>query len=159
VSRRLYLINALSTLNHIFKADWDCNITKTNGNHTTQEIQMFSDSVIQCDLLSLLRPRLAPWRYQRGDRRLIAFTSTATAHCQKENIAVKNTTKSIVSGGLAAAPIVSGDDELVSDVLEHIVDILLGGVKDRDTIVRWSSAKGLGRICQPLNKKLFFTDH
>ena len=36
------------------------------------------------------------------------------------------------------------------DVLEAVVDNLLVALTNKDTIVRWSAAKGIGRICSRL---------
>lgn len=36
------------------------------------------------------------------------------------------------------------------DLIEATLDLLLNGISDADTSVRWSSAKGLARICQKL---------
>lgn len=48
-----------------------------------------------------------------------------------------------------------GDDELeVPEELEDIVDTLLCGLRDRDTVVRWSAAKGIGRITERLPHEL-----
>lgn len=48
-----------------------------------------------------------------------------------------------------------GDDELeVPEELEDIVDALLCGLRDRDTVVRWSAAKGIGRITERLPHEL-----
>lgn len=38
----------------------------------------------------------------------------------------------------------------VPDELEDIVEALLCGLRDRDTVVRWSAAKGIGRITERL---------
>lgn len=49
------------------------------------------------------------------------------------------------------------DDDLDEDVpeeIEEIVGNLLNGLKDKDTVVRWSSAKGIGRITNNLSKNL-----
>ncbi len=63
------------------------------------------------------------------------------------------------AGGAAAAAAAAGgggaDDgdeeiELVEEV-EEVVEALLLALRDRDTVVRWSGAKGVGRItgCLP----------
>lgn len=47
------------------------------------------------------------------------------------------------------------DEELdVPEELEDIVEALLCGLRDRDTVVRWSAAKGIGRITERLPQEL-----
>lgn len=66
-----------------------------------------------------------------GDKELMAEVKN---HCQQEE---------------------GGDDELeVPEELEDIVDALLCGLRDRDTVVRWSAAKGIGRITERLPHEL-----
>lgn len=45
------------------------------------------------------------------------------------------------------------EDYDIPDQIETIIELLLAGLKDRDTVIRWSAAKGLGRITNrlPLN--------
>lgn len=64
-----------------------------------------------------------------------------------------------VGGGAAAAGAEARGDEEVVDVdvpeeLEDIVEALLCGLRDRDTVVRWSAAKGIGRITERLPQEL-----
>jgi hypothetical protein len=40
----------------------------------------------------------------------------------------------------------------VSEELEDIIDRLLTGLKDRGTVIRWSCAKGIGRVAKLLAK-------
>ncbi|KAL9429999.1 hypothetical protein AB3S75_025391 [Citrus x aurantiifolia] len=42
----------------------------------------------------------------------------------------------------------------VPDILEEIIEILLSGLRDTDTVVRWSAAKGIGRITSCLTSSL-----
>ena len=47
------------------------------------------------------------------------------------------------------------DEEVdVPEELEDIVEALLCGLRDRDTVVRWSAAKGIGRITERLPQEL-----
>ena len=45
------------------------------------------------------------------------------------------------------------EDYDIPDQIETVIELLLTGLKDRDTVIRWSAAKGLGRIANrlPLN--------
>ena len=69
------------------------------------------------------------WRYQRGSRSLEQTLSTVTM----ETVANDDETK-------------EEEEEEEFDIPEEVEEILgelLTGLKDKDTIVRWSSAKGL----------------
>lgn len=49
----------------------------------------------------------------------------------------------------------SNVDFEVSEGLEEVLEVLLQGLNDSDTIVRWSAAKGVGRITSKLPKACF----
>ncbi|XP_028455921.1 tubulin-specific chaperone D isoform X2 [Perca flavescens] len=90
--------------------------------------------------LTFLKPRLATWRYQRGSRSLAANLSMS------QSITV------------AATPEVETqkleEDYDIPEELETVIEHLLVGLKDKETIVRWSAAKGIGRVTGRLPKEL-----
>ncbi|KAI9218453.1 armadillo-type protein [Blastocladiella britannica] len=88
--------------------------------------------------LVLLRNRIPKWRYNRGSRSLQA------------NILRNGAQLSAAGGGGGSASGQEnddGDDDVdVPEEVEEVIDVVLNGLRDRDTIVRWSAAKGVGRI-------------
>ena len=84
-----------------------------------------------------LKAKLASWRYQRGSRSLALNLNPA----QEEVNSVKH-------GG-------EDDEEYdVPDEVEEVIEELLSGLRDKDTIVRWSAAKGVGRVTGRLPAEL-----
>uniref|UniRef100_A0ACB8EJM9 Uncharacterized protein n=1 Tax=Sphaerodactylus townsendi TaxID=933632 RepID=A0ACB8EJM9_9SAUR len=95
--------------------------------------------------LTFLKPKVAKWRYQRGFRSLAANLQFSAGG----PMALK--TKH------ATAVTEQEDDEEEYDIpgqVENVVEQLLIGLKDKDTIVRWSAAKGIGRLTGRLPKEL-----
>ncbi|NWR19316.1 TBCD protein, partial [Emberiza fucata] len=93
--------------------------------------------------LTFVKPKVAKWRYQRGCRSL-------AANLQARGAAVQNQKREV-------APAEADDDDEEYDIpaeIENVVEQLLVGLKDKDTIVRWSAAKGIGRITGRLPKEL-----
>ncbi|KAF9304160.1 hypothetical protein BGZ74_002247 [Mortierella antarctica] len=95
--------------------------------------------------LCLLKPRVAAWRYQRGNR------SLRTNLGQDASVAGIKDNK--VSTKIAEE---TEDDENfeVPDAIEGVIERLMNGLRDRDTIVRWSAAKGMGRLSNRLPKEM-----
>ncbi|KAL8163095.1 UNVERIFIED_CONTAM: hypothetical protein K2H54_008023 [Gekko kuhli] len=95
--------------------------------------------------LTFLKPKVAKWRYQRGFRSLAAnlqFSAGGAVAQKKIN---------------ATAVTEEENEEEEYDIpgeVEHVVEQLLIGLKDKDTIVRWSAAKGIGRLTGRLPKEL-----
>ncbi|KAL3660909.1 hypothetical protein V7S43_013926 [Phytophthora oleae] len=87
--------------------------------------------------LLYLPPKVRSWRYSRGLRSL-------ELNMQSLGLASGHTVTSSVSQD----PSGEDDDDAfeVVEELEQIVEVLLCGLRDKDTVVRWSAAKGIGRI-------------
>lgn len=106
-------------------------------------------SVTQRIGMTFLPPRLAPWRYQRGKRSLAL------------NLAKPPASSGSTDAGAAAvssAPNTSmaeTEEEFdIPDNTEQVIQLLLTALTDRDTIVRWSAAKGVGRVTGRLPREL-----
>uniref|UniRef100_A0A8C5E9M2 Tubulin-specific chaperone D n=1 Tax=Gouania willdenowi TaxID=441366 RepID=A0A8C5E9M2_GOUWI len=89
--------------------------------------------------LTFLKPRLADWRYQRGSRSLAA------------NLAM---TKSAAPVTPEETPQEQEEYYDIPEEVESVIDHLLMGLRDKETIVRWSAAKGIGRLTGRLPKVL-----
>ena len=86
--------------------------------------------------LVYMKPRVASWRYKLGHRSL------------QENLTPSQ--KVVTDRDVEYDE--NYDD--IPEVLEDILDLLLKCCNDKDTIVRWSAAKGVGRITNRLPKDL-----
>ncbi|XP_060071725.1 tubulin-specific chaperone D-like [Ylistrum balloti] len=96
--------------------------------------------VIQRLGLTFLKNRVAAWRYQRGSRSL---TDNLKKGHQPgiQQTSVPNTTQE--------------DEEYdIPEEVEEVIEQLLSGLKDKDTVVRWSAAKGIGRVTGRLPREL-----
>ena len=98
-----------------------------------------------------LPPKVAPWRYQRGKRHLLENLSTTQINDVQETVH-ENITESFASSKAATEFDNETDLALIDipDQLEDVVDQLLQGLRDKATIVRWSAAKGIGRVTERL---------
>ncbi|XP_062507532.1 tubulin-specific chaperone D-like [Corticium candelabrum] len=92
--------------------------------------------------LVFLKAKVPAWRYQRGQRSLA------------ENLAPELVDQLKTSENGHAQQVSDDDEYDIPQEIEDILDHLLFGLKDPDTIVRWSAAKGIGRITGRLPKEL-----
>lgn len=92
----------------------------------------------------ILFNKMAPWRYQRGNRSLLLNLKGETNLSQTAGTEIKKS-ETVENESY---------EELnqFSSAIESVLDKLLQGLKDKDTIVRWSSAKGMGRVTNRLPK-------
>nr|XP_005342030.3 tubulin-specific chaperone D [Ictidomys tridecemlineatus] len=90
--------------------------------------------------LTFLPPKVATWRYQRGCRSLAAnLQLSAQDRSEQKPLEV---------------PPDSDEDYDIPDGVESVIEQLLVGLKDKDTVVRWSAAKGIGRMAGRLPRVL-----
>uniref|UniRef100_A0A669D9J0 Tubulin-specific chaperone D n=1 Tax=Oreochromis niloticus TaxID=8128 RepID=A0A669D9J0_ORENI len=92
--------------------------------------------------LTFLKPRLAAWRYQRGSRSLAANLSMSQSAAASTGATSEVETKE------------QEEDYDIPEEVETVIEHLLLGLKDKETIVRWSAAKGIGRVTGRLPKEL-----
>jgi tubulin-specific chaperone D len=95
--------------------------------------------VCQRIALTFLPPREAAWRYQRGSRSLLQNLQQSVGGAD-----------SIRSATVVQSQEEDDDDFDVPTEMEEIVEKLLLSLRDKDTVVRWSAAKGIGRITMRL---------
>ncbi|XP_069124940.1 tubulin-specific chaperone D-like [Argopecten irradians] len=118
-------------------------LTKVNnlnlGECNNSAIRKHGVKVIQRLGLTFLKNRVASWRYQRGSRSL---TDNLKQGYQPE----------VQSTAMTTA---QQDEEYdIPEEVEEVIEQLLGGLKDKDTVVRWSAAKGIGRVTGRLPREL-----
>jgi hypothetical protein len=123
----------------------ECLLIAAQPNQTS--IRKLTCKVVQRLGMAFLPPRVATWRYQRGSRSLVQNLGGG------DSGSVENT-RCDLDGR------VSGDEENLKELeryiedIELVVDLLLLCLSDKDTVVRWNAAKGIGRITMRLVREL-----
>lgn len=126
-----------TTFNEIhFKMEplWDTalNVAETDSTMILRKLLVKWLARMAC---AYLPPQVASWRYQRGRRSLLDNVSQS-----KEIIDEKATTIKPESREVFHVP----------DQVEDAMGIVLQSLTDSSTVVRWSAAKGVGRITERL---------
>ncbi|MEE6506738.1 hypothetical protein FKM82_007829 [Ascaphus truei] len=87
--------------------------------------------LVQRIALTFLKTKVAKWRYQRGSRTLTDNLLQSSSETQLG----------------PSTPTEHDEEEYdIPEEVENVIEQLLVGLKDKDTIVRWSAAKGIGRL-------------
>ena len=104
-------------------------------------IRKFGLKLVQRLGMIFLKARVASWRYQRGNRSLTVnlVKSSGDQGSVNDQEAVKEEEE---------------EEYDIPDMIEEVIEELLVGLRDKDTIVRWSAAKGIGRVTGRLPAEL-----
>ena len=100
-----------------------CNL-KENPNTLIRKLAL---KLVQRLGLIFLKSRIAAWRYQRGSRSLTINLSLETPNQAQPKV---------------VNPQEEEDDYDVPEEIEDVIEELLNGLRDPETVVRWTSAKG-----------------
>ena len=109
--------------------------TVEGATSTTQ--RMLAVKLVQRMGLTYLEPRNQQWRYTRS---LASLEKNLTGSDSSAPPAVG------VGIGGVSADVEEDDDFDVPEEVEEVIHVLLTHLKDSNTVVRWSAAKGIGRI-------------
>lgn len=119
-------------------------------------VRKFATKLIQRIGLVFLKPVVAPWRYTKSRHVLMDSTPSSNANTNSNTNSntdsnTKSTKMEIIDDTKTAED--EADFE-IPEQIEFILDILLNSLRDKETVVRWSAAKGVGRITMRLPKSL-----
>ncbi|EGC31893.1 hypothetical protein DICPUDRAFT_156207 [Dictyostelium purpureum] len=95
--------------------------------------------LIQRIAIIMLPPVSASWRYQKIIKPLLL----------KSNLAVKQ-----ISSKQDEQDNIEDDDQEIPEEIDEIIEEILNSLRDKDTIIRWTGAKAIGRIVNLLPKDM-----
>ena len=111
--------------------------------HPVPTVRRLATKIVNRIGLVFLPVRIAKWRYQRGARSLEDNLGKNAATTDSSPMRVEEEEEEE-----------EGEEEMeIADEVEEIIEFLLTCLKDRETIVRWSAAKGVGRVTGRLSKE------
>ncbi|CAL0300262.1 unnamed protein product [Lupinus luteus] len=99
--------------------------------------------------LTSLPHRLPSWHYMGRTTKLNISLNTSSTTGQS-NFPPNN----VSSNSNESTDVAEDEDMDVPEIVEEIIEMLLSGLRDMDTVVRWSAAKGIGRITSRLTSSL-----
>eukprot|EP01060_Flectonema_neradi_P027568 TRINITY_DN3716_c0_g8_i1.p1 TRINITY_DN3716_c0_g8~~TRINITY_DN3716_c0_g8_i1.p1 ORF type:complete len:1250 (+),score=279.39 TRINITY_DN3716_c0_g8_i1:677-4426(+) len=88
--------------------------------------------------LAYLKPRVVSWRYQRGMRSLLDNLKGGQQQQQQQQAQEEQEEE---------------EDDTAPEEVEPVLGVVLESLKNQDSIVRWSAAKGVGRLTARLAKE------
>ncbi|KAG0472611.1 hypothetical protein HPP92_014468 [Vanilla planifolia] len=100
--------------------------------------------------LICLPHRSPSWRYMKVTRLLGQSFLNATGKDDPS----RNGELVVIGNGMPDVNILEEDNVDVPEIVEEIIDLLLSCLRDSDTVVRWSAAKGIGRVTACLSSSL-----
>ncbi|XP_014222529.1 tubulin-specific chaperone D [Trichogramma pretiosum] len=97
-------------------------------------VRKFSMKIIQRIGITLLKSNFKPWRYKKASR-TIMLTHNVVESSSKEPVILEQDYE-----------VSESEDQEVPPIMEDILEHLIKGLQDKSMIIRWSAAKGIGRI-------------
>ncbi|XP_014252404.1 tubulin-specific chaperone D [Cimex lectularius] len=113
----------------------------------------YAIKIIQRIGLTYLKARAVSWRYQRGSRILPDLRSMISRMGDGTKEKPKEKKVESEEGGLIGKEGDDEDDQEVPQEIDEVIDELMQGLRDEDITVRWSAAKGIGRVMGRMNKQ------
>lgn len=105
--------------------------------------------------LTLLRPRECRWMHRRTKKSLLKnFQGQLDTSLIQTNVAVVATRNKGEEQTKEEEDEAGIDEDVDLDTLEGMLGIIFDSLKDKETTVRWSAAKAVGRITQRLDLEL-----
>ncbi|XP_033109918.1 tubulin-specific chaperone D-like isoform X2 [Anneissia japonica] len=105
-------------------------------------IRKMAMKVVQRLGLTFMKAKVASWRYARGSRSLL------------HNLQTPSEQASSIVASSKDIKVEEEEDYDIPEEIEEIIEHLLSGLKDFNTAVRWSAAKGIGRLTGRLPQEL-----
>ncbi len=101
---------------------------KANPNVLLRKLSL---KVVQRLGLTFLKAKVASWRYKRGNRSLVV------------NLGSGDSVKIVPAKEIKVESNVDEEEDYdVPEEIEKVIEELLCGLRDKETIIRWSAAKG-----------------
>lgn len=121
-------------------------IVKQNyQNSKSITVRKYGIKIVQRIALILLKPRMASWRYIREKSSLALNLQTGN------NGKMQNVNQNNAGANNEDENMDNNEDQDIPEQIEEIIEHLFIGLQDGDNIVRWSAAKGIGRVSARLN--------
>lgn len=143
-SKRDEFLAMQSKFDHLEKlAEFARNVISIETYDMDQQVRHLCIKLAQRLALLYLPQRPITWRYERGKRSLAMTLGDEKMAESGESTMEQASNELTIEEQLDI-------DDTVPDIVEDVVDILLIALKDRELKIRWSAAKGLGRIAARL---------